>query len=495
MRVFTGECRTLERTTRLQQTLAAIRGCSDLGKLPTEFRKLFDNLDPHKSTDRLVAMRRAMDGDLEANGSKVLRTESNEFFVLWRPTGILYRIDEKDPSFRWWFADYIANIPSDRAADAPYHPLLDSLCVRASKEPVTEIHNIAYYDEVTGTLAVSNGCGAYWSRERGGQWVRHVNGDGLLFFAEREFQPWEPALPEGGVQESFDPDRAGNALDAMLYSMNLEQKRDLTVADQRLLLKVWITALLFPSLMRTRPIPCFLGEAGSGKTTASRMIGRLVQGMKWDVTSVSDRTEGDFPSQVMSKLIMCVDNQDDPCKWFAKAVNEIATGVELSRRKLYADITCLTYIPRAALIINAETPHFRETSTTQRLLQIHFAKRYDFEPESKFWEAFMGWRNEIWGILLTYGAQVADLLAEVSLPMSRFRMADFGSLGSLIVQVMGHTAEEWEMVLSHLTGVQFDFVGSDNVIIDSFGGVLDDNGGILPQRASTQAGSGVESGT
>src|SRR2546426_11505332 len=80
------------------------------------------------------------------------------------------------------------------ATEAFFKFALDVLQAKVTREaPLSEVLSFAHFDDSTGLLAVSDGAGGIWLRERGGSWMSAHNGDhGLLFLTEPEAVQWIP---------------------------------------------------------------------------------------------------------------------------------------------------------------------------------------------------------------------------------------------------------------------------------------------------------------
>jgi hypothetical protein len=148
-------------------------------------------------------------------------------------------------------------------------------------------HAFAYHDPEASLLAVSDGAGGVWFRERGGEWWLGGNGEqGLYFMTEREGSPWVPEL-------TTTPDAIDWYLERFCFANDL-----LSRDESRTAFTVWIFQHFFPKLRRTGIIPTFLGQQGAGKTTGERLVGRLFLGPSFDVTGIQRDREDAFVAAV-----------------------------------------------------------------------------------------------------------------------------------------------------------------------------------------------------
>ena len=158
--------------------------------------------------------------------------------------------------------------------------LVDRFKTAASQTQPREVYALAHDSLATGSLTVSFGGAETQHRERGGEWTPSYNGQNeALFFTVNNAEPVTPLFNSSG------------ALDKFLDKFLLAKQGNLTREDQQFLLLVWLLQQFFPSLRRTRMIATMLGIEGSGKTTAVRMIGRLLLGRHFNVTGVSEKGE------------------------------------------------------------------------------------------------------------------------------------------------------------------------------------------------------------
>jgi hypothetical protein len=160
------------------------------------------------------------------------------------------------------------------------------------------VHTLAYYDPNSGTLAISDGTSGVWAREKGGRWEERHNGDDGIFFAvDDDATPWQPEFGNPKALRWF--------LDQLLFA-----NHELSIEDSKTLTLVWLLQQFFPELRRTRLVPCFLGPQGSGKSTAARLIGRLIVGPRFDVTGIRRDKEDAFVAAVANRVVLGLDNAD-----------------------------------------------------------------------------------------------------------------------------------------------------------------------------------------
>ena len=299
--------------------------------------------------------------------------------------------------------------------------LVDRLKTAAAQEPTREVYALAHDDPATGSLTVSFGGADTQHRERGGEWTPSYNGQNeALFFTVNNAEPVTPVFNSTG------------ALDKFLGKFLLAKQGNLTREDQQFLLLVWLLHQLFPSLRRTRMIATMLGIEGSGKTTAVRMIGRLLLGKHFNVTGVSEKGEDAVIATLTNGLVAGLDNLDTYIKWFEDALAAYGSGDDYQKRKLYTTNDLETYKLRAVLILSSRNAHFKRPDIGNRIIPFHFEGPQNgvYVNESDIFDELSRERAKILGELLTLAGKVADLIASgVVAPQLNFRMADLASFG------------------------------------------------------------------
>ena len=79
------------------------------------------------------------------------------------------------------------------ATESAYRFALDRLQTLTAQSAAVEVHTLSHYDTKSDLLAVSDGGGKIWVRERGGEWQRGLKGGrGLIFFTDDDSGSWEP---------------------------------------------------------------------------------------------------------------------------------------------------------------------------------------------------------------------------------------------------------------------------------------------------------------
>ena len=354
-----------------------------------------------------------------------------------------------------------------------YHRfVLDRLRAHTSQEaPLARVHALASYDPTTGLVAVSNGAGGIWFRERSGSWQSGHNGDhGILFMTEPEATPFEPVFGDDG-----------HILEWFLGRFCLAD-HPLSRCDQRALLQMWMFQQFFPRLRRTRMIPACLGPQGSGKTTAQRLIGRLLLGPEFDVSGIHRDREDAFVAAITNRVLYGLDNADSRVPWLEDALARYATGERYRMRRLYTTNDEVSYSPTAILMLSSRDVHFNRPDVAERLLPLHFERPATYLPEEPLFAELEARRGAVMGALLTRVGQIADALDTAQPPAMRFRMADFASFGWRVSAMVGQ-ADEWVQLLARLERAQAQFASEGDGLIAALSIVLQQEGGAIQAMA------------
>ncbi len=386
---------------------------------------------------------------------RFLRTSEGRGFFFHEKERRLYDLEQLP------FQHLLTSISGLSVTENFFKFALDMIQAKTSRDgSLAEVHTLAHFDAQTGLLAVSDGGGSVWLREHRGPWQYSHNGrNGLLFLTEPEATPWVP---------EFESD--GRTLKWFL-SQFLFTNSPLSREDQQVLLQVCLEQQFFPTMRRTRVIPTFLGPQGSGKTTAERMVGRLLVGPEFDVTGVHRDREDAFVAAITNRVVLGLDNADSRIPWLADALARYATGERYRLRRLYTTNDEVSYAPRASLMLSSRDPQFNRPDVTERLLPLWFERPRAYMPEERIYQELEVRRGTVMGALLVRLAEVADSLQSVPAQSVPFRMADYASFGRRVFERHGKSAE-WLNLLRRLEKVQAEFASEGDGLVTTLAELL-----------------------
>lgn len=386
---------------------------------------------------------------------RLLRTSDGRGFFFHEKERRLYDLEQLS------FQHLLTSISGLSATENFFKFALDMLQARTSRDgTLAEVHTLAHFDAQRGLLAVSDGGGGVWLRESRGPWQYCHNGrNGLLFLTEAEATPWVPEFESNG-----------RALKWFLTQF-LFTNRPLSREEQQVLLQICLEQQFFPTMRRTRVIPTFLGPQGSGKTTAERMVGRLLVGREFDVTGVHRDREDAFVAAITNRVVLGLDNADSRIPWLADALARYATGERYRLRRLYTTNDEVSYAPRASLMLSSRDPQFNRPDVTERLLPFWFERPRAYMPEDRIYQELGVRRGAVMGALLIRLGEVADSLQSVPAQPVSFRMADYASFGWRVFERLGKSTE-WLNLLRRLEKVQAEFASEGDGLITALAELL-----------------------
>jgi Bifunctional DNA primase/polymerase, N-terminal len=407
-------------------------------------------LDPGTSSfDKRREVASIVEGGLSALGD-FLRTKDGRAFFFHKGERRLYDVDQTS------FRHLLTEISGLAATESFFNFTLERLQASAYRTAhLVEVHAFAHFDNQKGLLAVSDGTTGVWVRERRGDWQPCHNGDyDLLFLTDSDAKPWAP-----------DFSGNGSALGWFL-SQFMFANSPLAAEDYRALMLIWLMQQFFPPLRKTRMIPAFLGPQGSGKTTAMRLVGRLLLGPEFDVTGLQRDREDAFIAAACNRVILGLDNADSKIPFLPDALARYATGQRYQLRQLYTTNEEASYSPRTILMISSRDPQFNRPDVAERLLPFTFDRPRDYKSEFGIFAELEKRRAGIMGSLLLRIGKIADALPEHPTKDLRFRMADFASFGERVFASYGKSSN-WIELLGRLEKAQTDFASEGDGLIDA----------------------------
>ncbi len=449
--------------------LKKLRG--DIDKLPGNERRLARFLDRKDLFDLLNCSLKSL--------GRFFRTSGGELFFFRGWDHKLYDIEGKE------FKRYLVWLTG--SPNGVKNEWLPKLCAGVQFEaPEVTTHFLAYNDSPDlNVIAINTFDGYMMPRQRGGQWERVPNGtDGVLFLTPPDFlTPCQPDFDKGGT---------GKDLEWLCSLAHFESDGPLSVDDQRSLLYAWILHLFVPEINPVHPIPLHEGVTGSGKTVLGEAIGRCLTGPEFEVMGLSSgnsaTAEHSLTLALYKRPIVVIDNVDSPTPWLEDFLCRAATGVRMSRRRLYTDSEEVHFTPRAGLIITSRDPHFRREDVARRLLPI----RFQAIPEEM--------RRTETEIRAEVDLRRPRILADVLVALARVQdawptfkgvltashsLADFAVFGALVAAAHpeNNDPSEWEALMNRLDQAQRRFTTSEDPLVDILNIALSrSKGGTIPQQ-------------
>lgn len=312
----------------------------------------------------------------------------------------------------------------------------------------------AHYDQNTQVLRVSRYDGVVYVLD-GSDIREEANGAGPAIFYD--FPTWQSYSAE-----SCDYDYLAHLgrlpnwrVDAEMFSWAFQ---------------VWIQSLFFSELCPTRPIMVFLGEKGSGKSMALRVLMKLLFGEMADISGIPDKPDA-FAVAAHHYHLYALDNMDTLDTWMRDKLARISTGATDEYRKLYTNKEMGIIRYRCWLAVTARTPDtLRRDDLADRVIILPLERIRDDARGREL--DFMLWarrnRNRFWGYLLgRLNEIVAELRAGNMPPSSSLRMADWEALGRVISGISPSHLDLWELLTERIKNEQSNFLAEGEVVIEA----------------------------
>ncbi|MEE9601017.1 MAG: hypothetical protein V3W22_04880 [Thermoplasmata archaeon] len=351
--------------------------------------------------------------------------------------------------------------------------------------PEVTPHFLAYNDSPDlNVIAINTFDGYMMRRKRGGTWRWVSNGtDGVLFRTPPDFlTPWQPDFEHGGT---------GKDLEWLCSLGHFSDDGPLSVDDQRSLLHAWILHLFVPALNPVHPIPLQEGVTGSGKTVSGECIGRWLTGPEFEVVGLPSgntaKAEETLTLAIYKRPLVVIDNVDSPTPWLEDFLCRAATGVRMSRRRLYTNSEEVHFTPRAGVIITSRDPHFRREDVARRILPIRFKEIPEEmrRTETEIRAEVEARRGSIWADVLAALARIQDSWPTLKGTLrSTHSLADFAVFGALLAAAHSedNNPDEWDALMGRLDQAQHRFTGEGDPLAELLDAALEESKGTLHQQ-------------
>ena len=229
-----------------------------------------------------------------------------------------------------------------------------------------------------------------------------------------------------------DPERGGT-LNALEELINLKSERDTRMC------KVYAATL--PLAHVPRPILQTTGVMGSGKTTAGRVIKRLLDPTAPETVRVDPR---DFLQKASHSYIVMLDNVNSVPEWAVDVLCRLVTGEADSKRSLYTDDEDFIYEMKRAVLLNGINAPTDRGDAQDRTLPVELERIPDNKRRSEedLWQAFEHEHGRLLGAI--FDTLAKTLRARETLRLHRRpRLADWGEYAAAAYSVLGWGVEKF----------------------------------------------------
>lgn len=296
--------------------------------------------------------------------------------------------------------------------------------------------NLVYVDRYDGTMYVVDG-EAISQKPHG-----H---NGVYFYRqENEKYPmpyeYKTDYKKGGLETLI--------LDGPNYTLTTE---GISKNHLKHILKCWVASFFFPSLMQTKPIVLFHGEADSGKTTVFQNLSLLFTGKHDYCVLPMPKETKDFNVQVSQMPYVFYDNVEVNEKEMQEKLAQVATGYSIRDRKLNTNKEISTMTARAFVGITSRTLEKIQKDVAQRyiIMPVHpylIDSKSPRRSMSGILHEVLSKRDDLWSELLDFVNQLVANISKngVESTGSSLRMADYGAILAIGSNITGLSASECE---------------------------------------------------
>ena len=397
-----------------------------------------------KEVDKNETCFREVCNFLEDNGS-FIKDNNNTCYYFDKNRKLTYQIYRKDPDYSIFLHciglaenEMIARIITKR---------LQKHCLLVGK--LVDIKKFCYYDRKKFILYVD-------LRNEQNQILKITtstmdivdNGTDGIMFQRCQGSPIQITLPFSENSGKFE--------EMILDRINFDtDETGLTVEEQQVLFDLFFMAIFFESIFPTKPLLLMYGVKGSGKSFSLRIMGKLLFGDDWNLSSVTSDNERDIKVASLHKSFLAIDNADSRIKWMNDFLAKMATGEQFEERQMRENFVYLSMKPSCFIGLTARTPKFRRDDIADRLLILSVKPLEDnFIPENDLLEELEEHRDLLWNEIISKLQIILRQLQQGQKQTfkTKFRMADFYSFACKIAG-----EEKVKDIFRKLQQEQYDF--------------------------------------
>ncbi|MEV5289393.1 ATP-binding protein [Streptomyces albidoflavus] len=211
-------------------------------------------------------------------------------------------------------------------------------------------------------------------------------------------------------------DTEGKGIDRLLRLTNF------ATAETESLALAWLVGCLEPSV--PVPAPFLTGPQGAGKSTAGRMLLRIIEGMTGDLRR-APKDEESLITAVAAGWITALDNLSHLAPDLSDLMCCVVTGAESIKRALFSDGDVYRSRYRRPLLLTGIDVGVIRPDLAERLLTLRLERPKVRRTEAELWAEFGEALPVILGSLLDLTVTVRAAQAETPTDL---RMADFAHL-------------------------------------------------------------------
>lgn len=242
------------------------------------------------------------------------------------------------------------------------------------------------------------------------------------------------------------PELGGNAMDLFKF-INIKDKYD------RLLTLSFAIFSLVP--FGNKPILSLSGQAGSGKTEASKIIKSLVDPTVPLVGDLSDKTD-ELDRMAQTNAVMAFDNLSSLSNKMSDHWCRLATGLGVRIKKYYVTSEYITFEAIRPIIANGISQTLIQSDILNRSVPVELAKLDHRTDEQEFRERFELEKPKLLGALFTVLSKAMAVYPNV--PKREWpRMGSFAKWTWAIAEVVdGYCGDDAIVALDRISEIQHD---------------------------------------
>jgi hypothetical protein len=184
-------------------------------------------------------------------------------------------------------------------------------------------------------------------------------------------------------------------------SFSQDKGSPLTSEHYSLLLIIYFYSLFFESLMREKPIACFVGIKESGKSFLATSIGKILFGDGFENIGLP-KSSHDLAVVMDKRPYLVIDNLDSYVgSDILNLLCATATGMAEANRKLYTDKVMISFTPKCFLAITSRESKFKRDDFVSRLLLFSMEKINNPVSRSELTDSLINIRSALMTEVLT----------------------------------------------------------------------------------------------
>jgi len=219
----------------------------------------------------------------------------------------------------------------------------------------------------------------------------------------------------------------GGDINELKKFLNLRTRGDWTL---------FISTILAGLLSRgPYPVLGLHGEAGSAKTTTSRIIRTILDPNSSPARSMP-KDNHDLMITASNNWVLVFDNLSYLPVWFSDCLCRLSTGGGHATRQLYTDADEIIFEGQRPVILNGIEELASRTDLLDRSILLDLPVIENYRQEREFWLEFEAARPRLLGALLDVAVEALRRLPQVQLSQNP-RLADFAVLATAAEEALG----------------------------------------------------------